>query len=105
MENKRNLGALHYLLGHLGWAAAAALAVSLLSLAYSIIKVRKRLTELRTIKEQEDAHVPVASQGLTQALAGDAGAQKGSEEPRREVLAPSGQSSIEPLKQRAMGAK
>lgn len=99
------MGAVHYLLGHLGWAAAAALVTSLVSLTYSIIKVRKRLMELRTIKEQEDARVPVASQGLSQAMAGDAGAQKGSEEPRREVLAPSGQSSVETLKQRAMGAQ
>lgn len=92
---------MHYLLGHLGWAAALALGASLLSLAYSIAQVRTRLEYLRKIREQEQARVPALSQELKDAL-GDAGT--------KDVLAPSRQPnstsvSGEQLKQGHMGAQ
>ena len=113
------MNAFHYLLQHLGWVTAGALVTSLLSLAFSVFQVRKKLKELKEIKEREDARVPAVSQELVQALADKTGTvqaetaqnkQKGSDEPNRDILAPSGQPnsptvSIGRLKQKRMGAQ
>ena len=87
----------------------AALVTSFLSVVYAIVQTVRKVKELQRIKAREDVRVPAMSQGLRHALADD-DRQRGAEEPKKDVLAPSGQGgstpiSIESLKQGHIGAQ